>query len=76
MIQIEDKNNGILNISNIEKYINNNVTETYYYNVINDMYNRVDDIQLIIKHFIKKEDLNRFSESVNNSLNEILNIIK
>jgi hypothetical protein len=75
MIQVEDKNNGVIYINSNCVAISDYVSGVYYDSTINALYDRLEELQNIVNNFVNKEDFNNFSKSVNNSLNEILKIL-
>lgn len=75
MIQVEDKNNGVIYINSNGVAISDYVSGVYYDSTINALYDRLEELQDMVNNFVNKEDLSNFSKSVNNSLNEILKIL-
>lgn len=75
MIQIEDKNNDVIYINSNGVAISDYVSGVYYDSTINALYDRLEELQVMVNNFVNKEDLSNFSKSVNNSLNEILKIL-
>jgi len=75
MIQIEDKNNGVIYINSNGVAISDYVSGVYYDSTINALYDRLEELQDITNNFVNKEDFNNYYNEINNSLNEILKIL-